>query len=338
MLKYHVTCNNTDNPFYSSSIIVNGLNEGAKKLGLYDENGPNIHYSHLCESHGKERQAFISLYELDFHPLILQNANGKPIIGSSRDNLAFILNSGYPSNKASFVVFGVDKDIWKIQEKRFYKDKFVFLSFMEENTRSGLVQLVDVFCKTFQNTKGVVLFIKGRNATDTFKSYVKEIAAKYNVEIIHKDDNIENWQGQLDIYASADCHIFLNHSSTFALTIVQSLSCGIPTATMYYSGPRETCHSFNSIEIKYNLAPVTREKLERLESFGLKNHLFKEGYRSTPCWAEADNNALSELMIKIVDNKNNLDYYRQRGRQTAEYFSWSRAALNMSFELERLLK
>ncbi|MEK6882334.1 MAG: hypothetical protein AABY22_22130 [Nanoarchaeota archaeon] len=337
MLKFHVTCNIKDAPFSSSSIIVNGLNSGAKNLNLYDENGINVHYSHLCESHGKERDVFISLYELNFPQFILNNAQNKPIIGSSRDNMFFILNGGYNSQKCGFVTLGIDSKLWKLQEKRFLKHKFVFLSYCDSNTRCGFLHLIHAFGKAFKNSKDIVLFLKDRYPTDKFISVVKELANFYNINIIHHIDNIDNWKDQIDIYASADAHIFVNHSSTNALTVLQGLSCGLLTACMLYSGPRDYCSEQNVIPIPFEHTLVSSEKLTSLEEYGLRNYLFKSGYTTQPFWAEPKLDSLSQILIEIKENKNKLNYLITNGRKMAEELTWECAALNMNYEAEKLL-
>lgn len=333
MQKFNVYGDPNNKPRFSSDIIISSINNAAKKLNLYDENGLSVCYDTICNNHAKDPQAYICCYEFTPPSFILDKAAGKPIIAVSRDNAFFFAEAGYNPILINYANLGIDTSIWNYVEKKYMKDKFVVLSYTESLVRSGLEILIEGFGTYFCGNKDAVLYIKDRNATPLFESYVKERAAHYNIEIIYNNCHLETPEQEKEIFAHADCHFYLNRSTTFGMCVAQSMACGIPTVSPDYSGPREFINDkFSGLSCDYELEPITDELLNNLQSLGMRNYFFpiKQYHKNQPYWCKP----------KVQSVMNNLDilykqpHMRKRlsfmGQQMASMMSWEKTATNIS--------
>lgn len=335
MIKFKVLCDPEAKPNGSSRIITDATNNAAQKLGLYSEDGVKVFYDCLCQSHGLEADAFWAAYELPFPKYLLDSAKGKPILGLSRDNAMMAIYGGYDPKLTNHVNLGVDSESWKYCYREKHKGNgFVFLCCCESNTRSGFEDLIPAFGREFSKDTNVTLYIKDRNATDSFKNWVKEQADFYRVNIIHDDRDLHTIQEQMDLYAMADVFICMNHSHTWGMTRTQALSCGVPIITMSYQGGAEYLRPFLSgLEVEYSIESVDNHVLNSLVHIGMKNHLFpvNEGvYIHPPFWAKAKEDSLRATMREIYCNPSVLIGYSKISRRIAEWNSWERCAMNMS--------
>lgn len=339
MLKFCVKGDDSANPFYSSSIIINKLNEGAKQAGLYDENGKTVVYSTTCNSfRGRRADAFLCVYETTLPYPILQIACGQPILGCSLDNLFFI-NDSYPANLCGFSPLGVDTELFKPQKKIGNKEVFRFLAFCESNARSGLDDVLKAFGTVFRGSVGVELYIKDRGATDTFKEYVKKTANSYQVNVIHDTENTQNFDDVIKLYAASDCMVFCSHSTTWGMTLLEAMSCGLPCISTAYAGPREfLSHRFNSLIARHDVVPITQENLNYLAYIGCRNHMFPlDSYPISPYWSQVNQFSLQECMMQMRHlTKKQLCDLGDGAIMTARHYTWQRAAMNLSCSLEAL--
>lgn len=340
MEKFQVLKDKNANSFGSTEIIVNAINEAAKKLDLYSENGKKIMYDCLGQSHGENPDAFWVAYELPFPHFIMKSCYPKTILGLSKDNALFAAYGGYPIDKINYVTLGVDRKNWPfIEAKKYMKDKFVFVCMCESNTRSGFDILVPAFCEEFKDQKEIVLYIKDRSATDKFKIWVKEMATKYNVEIIHDDRHIENWEEQVKIFESADVAININRSHTFGMVNLQGMSCGLPTICQRYSGFTDYASDLSNVSLKFDIVDLDQNKINELINIGMKNHLFAispEYYPNKVFWSEVDKEDLKLKMRKIFEDRALRDNLKVLSNLVASWFSWERSAANMSFVVSTL--
>jgi glycosyltransferase involved in cell wall biosynthesis len=340
MKKFKVTCDPQAKPFCSTRIIVDSINEAAKKLDLYADDQKVIMYDCLGQSHGTNPDAYWVAYELPFPNYIMQSCFPKTILGLSKDNALFAAYGGYPLDKINYVSLGVDKKNWPfIEAKKYMKDKFVFVCMCESNTRSGFDILIPAFCEEFKDQKEIVLYIKDRNATDKFKTWTKEMATKYNVEIIHDDRHIENWEEQVKVFESADVAININRSHTFGMVNLQGMSCGLPTICQRYSGFTDYTSDLSNIALKFDVVDLDQEKINELVNIGLKNHLFpisSQYYPNRVFWSEVDKEDLKNKMRKIFEDKNLRMTLKLISNLVASWFTWERSAVNMSFIAESL--
>lgn len=336
MLKFCVKGDSGANPYYSSSIIINRLNEGAKKSGLYDENGKTVVYSTTCDDFGLSPDAFLCVYETSFALPILQRANGRPIIGCCLDNVFFVTDTGYPKELVSYCQLGVDSETFSPEPRKFDKEKTRFLVFSESNARNGLDIAITAFGKAFEGRSDVELYLKDRGATEGFRQYVKDMAALFKVEITHDIENTQNFEQVKKIYQDADCVISCSRSSTWNMPLLESGAMGLTIIGNNYSGAGEYLrHGFNGIEARYNLEPITQEKMNWLMQIGCRNHMFPLGsYAIEPWWAETDVYSLASCMQYFMSKSN---YHKhllsKNARITAQKLTWERAAASLSMAL-----
>lgn len=340
MKKFKVICDPQAKEFCSTRIIVDAMNNAAKKIDVYSEDEKIIMYDCLGQAHGTNPDAFWVAYELPFPNLILRNCYPKTILGLSKDNALFAAYGGYPTDKINYVTLGVDRKNWPfIESKKYMTNKFVFTSMCESNTRSGFDILIPAFCEEFQNEKGIVLYIKDRSATDVFKHWVKEMAEKHNVEIIHDDRHIENWEEQVKIFESSDVAININRSHTFGMVNLQGMSCGIPTLCQRYSGFTDYTSDISNLCLKFDVVDLDREKIDELTNIGMKNHLLPitpHHYSNRVFWSEVSKDDLKNKMRQIKDDEKLRQNLKIISNLVASWFSWERSAANMSFVCESL--
>jgi glycosyltransferase involved in cell wall biosynthesis len=338
MRKFKMVGDLTSNPFHSSRIIIENINKAAKELDLYSDNGLVCCYDTLCNTHGHSPDAFHCAMELPFPRIILNNANGKPIIGLSQDNGWFAAEGGYPANLCNYVTLGVDNKVWSPVDRK-KKDTFVFGASIESTVRSDIPAIVRAFGEVFGGMTNVVLYIKDRNATPLFETYLKEKAALYNIKLIHDNRHIENFEEERALFASWDAHIYLNRSGTFCMTLLQGMAVGCPSIGVAYSGPRDyLSHRINSLSVEYDLVSVSQQKIQELEQIGMRNFLFPfnfQNYAYEPYWAQCRLESVKDCMEQMVASPDLRDKLSQNGITTGEWFNWQRTAMNMSFVLNR---
>ena len=315
----------------STNIIVGNLNKSLKLLNLYDDNGPSIHYDCIANCHGLNPSAILTVYETNFPKFILNNLNGKFMLGVSKANMEFCVNAGYPAELCKYVPLGVDSTIWRPVERIKYKDKFVILSFSESQTRGGFLHVLDAVGRAFQGKDDVVLVLKDRATTGRFREVVANYRDKVKpMEVILDDRDLTDFEEQNQLYSNADVMLYLNHSSTFALTAIQSLSCGCPVIGMQYSGPAEYLNPSNGLPVLFSLTEITDDLIMNLQSYGLRNYLFgRSAYHVTPYWAWPNIEDVVDKLQWAYKYKES-DYMKEKSdnaRKTAINFSWEKSAL-----------
>lgn len=320
----------------STNIIVNNLNNALKKLDLYDDNSLTIHYDCIGNTHGLDPDAMLVVYEMNFPKFILDNLGSKPMIGVSKDNMSFALNAGYNPELCRYVPLGVDTSIWRPVKRTKYQDRFVVLSFSESQTRGGFLGVLDAFTKAFAAGKDdVILYLKDRATTQTFRDVVDSCREVYKVEIILDERDLTDFTEQNQLYSNADLMLYLNHSSTFALTAIQSLSCGCPLMAMPYCGPSEYLTDYNGFKINYDLVEITDDILDRMQQFGLRNYLLPRAYyHVAPYWAQPNIDDVVDKLRYAYNNRSCLNDKKTNAIATAKNFSWERSALNFARTLD----
>jgi glycosyltransferase involved in cell wall biosynthesis len=328
MTKFKVVGDPKNPARFSSNIIIESLNQGAKNLGLYDENGALVVYDCIGNNHGYKADALLVCYELPFPPFIIQNCQGKPVIGVSRDNAMFALHGGYPADRVNWIPLGVDSNVWKPVQKKYHLDKFVVLSYTESLARSGLEILAEAFAKHLGWKKDTLLYIKDRNATPEFEQWIKEHAEKYHYQLIYDNRHISTPEEEMDVFANADCHFYLNRSTTWGMTVCQSMTCGIPTVAPAYSGPREfILDDFTGLNVDYHLEPVQKD-LGYLQTIGMRNFFFPDD--RPVYWAKPHVDSVINALRKLYTDKNLRERLSYLGREMGKSLTWERSAANLS--------
>jgi glycosyltransferase involved in cell wall biosynthesis len=289
------------NKRFSTDIIVESLNKGARNVGLFDENGKTVVYDCLGSGYEdvyKNIAAKIVCYEAPFPDFVIRNCQNKPIICVSRDNMRFALDGGYPPHLTHYINLGVDVNIWKPVEKKYLLDKFVVLSYTESLARSGLEILLEAFKLAFKGDDSCVLFVKDRNATPEFKKYIDTFRPDINIK--YEDRHIGDVDSIREMFSYADVHAYINRSSTWAMTLTESMSCGLPIISPIYSGPAEYLRDgFTGFGVDYELSKPA-EEIEYLKSLGMRNFMFP--FRSSDYWCKPSVESLAKVLKTAKDN------------------------------------
>lgn len=309
--------------FCSSDVIISSLNNAAKKLDIYNDKARRIVYDCVGNHHGHNPHAIIIVYEMIFPRFILENSYPKPIFGVSRDNLNFILESGYPAALSAYFPLGVDAQIWKYREKK-PTDKFTLLGVGESNSRGGLELVVESFCEEFQNEKSIKLYLRDRGACARFKAWVQNKALQYSVEILHDDRDLEDFEEEKNIYYSADAAICLNKSSTWNLRTIECMSSGTPLIVIPYAGPRDyTVDRLSALHVDFCLEFFTENDIIQADQIGLRNHLFHPSYCvKPPKWSIPKKQSVKEKMREMLEDKALRDRISKLGSVEAQKFTW----------------
>ena len=335
MTKYKVVGDPENPKMFSSEIIISSLNNAAKSQDLYSENDAVIVYDCCGKNHNfKNASAIICCYEHSVPKYVVRNLNGLPTIAVSPDNMMFLLEGGIPKDKVSYINLGVNSQKFKLVEKKKNLDKFVVLSYTESLVRSGLNILIEGFGQAFSGDKSAVLYIKDRNARPEFYSWLKFRADYYNIELVYENRHISNIEEILDMFSGVDVHFNLNFSTTWGMCILESMSAGIVTAASMYSGPRQfILDKMTGIGIEYELEGITQEKINQLESIGMRNFFFpinKENFNSWPYWCQPKVESVYKNLISIRNNLLLRKKISFLGRKMAEELSWEKSALSLS--------
>lgn len=325
---------NDQNKNCSSYIITSHLNQAAEKIGLDINAGDRkvIVYDGLGSAHGYSPDAHFIPYETIFPDYILNNCQGRHIIGCSKENIMFAVQAGYPKEKCHWFNLGVDSQKWRYCYLEKPQKKFRFLSLSESNSRGGLDQLVKSFCETFSGNNGVELYIRDRSAEPKFKEWIRENALLNNVNIILDDRDLFSKSDEIDVYSTANCAISLNHSSTWDMRFTECMSCGIPVIGMCYSGHREyLIEGQTGFELPFKRLMVPNEQFTYYESIGIRNYIPYYMHSNKPVyWAQPDLIHLSNLMKDVVENSRILSSISYKTRYMAETLTWERSAQLLS--------
>lgn len=324
---------------FSSKIIIDSLNEVLKKMDLYAENELNVVYDGCCNNHGYKADAFICTYEVCFPNILLNKALDKPILGVSKDNKQFIIDGGYPENLAGYFPLGVDSSLYPEVKKIKNKTQFVVGVYTESLIRGGIELCLEAFALAFKNNKEAKLLIKDRNGTKIFEEYVKAFAGYNNIDIEYQNCHFNTVDQIIDWFSGVDCHLYMNRSSTWAMPPCESMTMGIPTLAVAYSGPRE--YIFNKktgIEIPYQKEELSYS-ISNLINIGCRNFFFTSGYKRQPTWAVGDIQKTAELLINLKNDDDLRAQISKNGREFAiKNLTWQNSAIKLVEELNRWYK
>jgi glycosyltransferase involved in cell wall biosynthesis len=318
----------------STRFIVDSINAAAHKLDLYSDNDYIICYDTICQQYDYNPHILFCAMEIPFPRIALENAGGKPIIGLSRTNGLLPAYGGYPLHLCNYVTLGVDSKKWNVVQKTKNLDKFVFYAISESTVRSGFEILIEAFGESFKGNNSVVLYLRDRGATPIFKNWVRKKAAFYKVNIVHDDRDISDHTQILDILSGVDVGVCVNRGHTFALQVVETMSCGIPCILMNANGLADyALPGFNCWGVNFDMEDLTQEKLIELENIGLKNYLFQinsNNYINQPFWARPNIDSLIKSMSEAFSDRHKRYVYGAMGRLTAEQLTWERTCFNIS--------
>ena len=322
--------NNTES--CSSEIIITNLNKGLKNLDLYSEDGDLVVYDCLANDHGQPAKYIICPYETAIPYVVFHNARNRVLIGVSNQNQTFYLEGGYPAEKTDVCLLGVDSKLWSPIQREPNK-KFIFGMMCDSNTRAAYDELFTAFGRAFSGNRDVMLYIKDRWGTPQFKAYIKYITELLDITVCYDDDHITDKRKERILYNLLDCHVFLNRSSTFAMTVAQGMAMQKPTIVMDYSGPRDYCNHLNAFLVDFDLKEIKSEDLEILASRGYRNYLFTpniSSFRINPRWAVPNVDSLTGKLRQVYENEQLRRETAYYARGTAEALTWEKSAATLS--------
>lgn len=341
MQKFQVKGDPSNPDRFSSKIIIDGLNQGAKEAGLFSENDKLVVYDCIANHHNLNPDAIICCYEFIIPNIVKYHANNKPLIAVSRDNLIFLLEGNYLKNKIGYINLGVDSEKFCKVDKKYDQSLFVCLSMTESLVRSGLEILVEGFGKAFSGSKDALLYVKDRNSRKEFINWIENRAKYYNIQLRYENNHLDTIEKILDLYSHADVHYYLNRSTTWGMNVLESTSCGICTASPMYSGPREFISDrISGIGVDFDIEYITQEKLNDLESLGMRNFFFpinSQTYPQQPYWCKPKVESVTKTLLELYKNPELRNRLSVNGRTIAQQFTWKRAAINLSAVLDDLL-
>lgn len=317
---------------FSSSIIIESINKAAKNLELYSDDGMIVVYDCIGNRHGYKADALITCYETIYPQRVIQNIGNTPNITVSKDNLMFALMGGGDYKNTTYVHLGVDTSIWKPVKRR-KDDKFVVLSYTESLARSGLEILVKAFANAFAGQNDCQLFIKDRNGTEEFKKWIYNQAKELNINLRYENRHISDIEEVRDIFSQVDCHAYLNRSTTWGMTVLEGMACGLPTIAPAFSGPKEyIIDKFNGFNSGFSLERIVDSLPSRLLE-GQRNYFFPNTQNDFWCVPNCDN--VTNQLIMLKNDKQFRNYLGSNAITTAENFTWERSALMIAESLNR---
>ncbi len=301
-------------------------------MGLYAEDGMTVVYDCLAQQYGFNPSHILCAYETSIPSFVINNAGGKDLIGVSFQNQSFFIEGGYPKEKTHAMLLGVDSKQWAPRPKE-KREKFVFGMMCDSNTRAAYSELIIAFGLAFKGRTDVELYIKDRWSTPEFKSLVRMLADHNKIIVHHDDSHVTDKNKEVDIYNNLDCHVFLNRTSTFALTVAQGMAMQLPTIVIDYSGPRDYCNELNACLVKYYMDNISELKITQLAQQGYRNYLMTNPalFKKQPEWAQPLIDSIKDCLINVYENKNYRDSIAENARMTAEGLTWERAALNLAY-------
>jgi len=338
-LKFKVVGDPNNKARFSSKIITDSLNEAAKSLGIYSDDSLTVVYDGCCNDHGYKADAFICTYEISFSNILLQKAGGKPILGVSKDNLNFILKGGYDLNYSGYFPLGVDSSLYPKIEKTKNLSQFVVGVYTESLIRGGVELCLQSFAKVFSGDKTAKLVIKDRNGTERFSQFVDHFSKENNIIVEYQNAHFNDISQITEWFSGVDCHLYMNRSSTWAMPPLESMTMGVPTLAVAYSGPREYIFDRRTgIEIPFSEVDINKD-FQTLTEIGCRNFFFLSGYSSAPTWAVGNTAKAAEKLIELKNNAELRNYISTNGRKYAiENLSWGKSALRLQEQLKRWYK
>lgn len=332
MNKLKVVGDPNNTPSCSSEIIISNLNNGLRELDLYTDDGEIVVYDCLAQRHGYNPSHIICAYETSIPSLVIQNAQDSDLIGVSLQNQSFFINGGFPKERTHSMLLGVDSKLWRPLTDK-HRNKFVFGMMCDSNTRAAYTELIMAFGAAFGGRTDVELYIKDRWATGTFKALVKALSEHYKIIIHHDDEHVSDKEKEIRIYDNLDCHVFINRTSTFALTVAQGMAMQLPTIVMDYSGPRDYCNELNACLVDFQLEDISDLRINQLVQQGYRNYLLSHPslFGRIPRWAHPSIASIKDCLLRVYENRDYRNNIAYNARATAETLTWTRAALNLAW-------
>ena len=243
-----------------------------------------------------------------------------------------LVANGFPEEKIDVVPEGVDQYIFhpfkrKVRDSNCYH----FLAVGKYEQRKGYDQLLQAFKKEFSTNPEVQLFIKAdyfiddERAANKLKNEIEKTGLQ-NIKMIRGAVDVKDL---LELYRNADGFVLPSRAEGWGLTLVEALACGLPTATVNYSGQTEYLSKITNLylPVKHKIVPIV-------------DPMFKTYWPSDSGdwgnWAEADVDDLADQMRDMVKNQSKWDERALLASAIIRaQFNWSKAVNTAIESLER---
>lgn len=235
---------------------------------------------------------------------------------------SILVANGLPPEKIDVVPEGVDQYIFHPFQKNVNNSGcYSFLAIGKYEQRKGYDQLLQAFKKVSGTSSDVQLLIKAdffiddERASNELKKQVEKTGLK-NIKIIK---GAVGTKDLLVLYSYVDGFVLPSRAEGWGLTLVEAIACGLPTATVNYSGQTEYLSKITNfyLPIKHKIVPINDPIFKRYWSSD------SDDYGN---WAEADVDDLAAQMLDMV--KNQAEWNERALKASAiirAEFNWSKA-------------
>jgi glycosyltransferase involved in cell wall biosynthesis len=235
-----------------------------------------------------------------------------------------LANNGIPEEKIQVINEGVDPELYHPFTKpdRPRDGKFRFLMCGKNETRKGLVELLDGFQEAFSDDDSVQLFLKADYFWGTPDQITRKRQELLNSIKNRKLDNVVpifrdfSTQQMARLYHHFDGFIFPSRAEGWGLPLIEAMSCGVPIISTCYSG-----HSAFLYPTKENFITLNHE-IKKISCAEYLSH-----------WPSGGNWAVvspSEIAKKMRYLKQNAERYNEKALVASNFvrnnFSWRHAA------------
>jgi hypothetical protein len=233
-----------------------------------------------------------------------------------------LVANGVPPEKINVVPEGVDQNIFHPFARSINKSGcYSFLTVGKYEQRKGYDQLFQAFKKVFSKTTDVQLLIKADFFIDDQRAsnQLKEQIAKTGLNNIKVISGAWNTKDLSVLYSFADGFVLPSRAEGWGLTLIEAISCGLPTATVNYSGQTEYLSKITNLylPIRHNIVPI-------------EDPIFHSYWPSESGdygnWAEADVDDLAQQMLTMYQTQAEWSEYALKASDIIRtQFNWSKA-------------
>jgi len=234
----------------------------------------------------------------------------KLIVCSEWAKSVVLNNTNLSPNNIFVISLGVDSSIY-YPTNTSNINPYIFLNIGKTEIRKGHAVLIDAFCKAFNPSDNVELWVSW---TNPFLN--QQEASEWNNYYLHsslgnKIKFIPWYQTQTELAKCINmCHCFISPSFAegFNLPVLEAMACGKPVITTNYSGHTQFCNKHNSFLVE----PTELENAYDGKWFFGQGKWMKFGEEQLDQLVQHMRNCYKN---KIIDNK--------EGLKTAQSLSWS---------------
>ncbi len=196
------------------------------------------------------------------------------------------INAGYGQNLIKTALLGTSVRKWPNfdilgKSTRRPDVGMIYLSHNTSNQRSGFEVLVPAFLE-FAKGKNAKLIIKDQY-NPAFAKILQEIDTEKKITYI--GDNL-SYEQVVHLYNQCHVHLYVNATTSFGMTIVDSAMAGLPQIVTNGSAIKEFVAPEHGLLAKSFSTPVDQITIARWNAFGLKNNLLDSSKFSGPLITE----------------------------------------------------